>query len=179
MYGLIGTGLKLQYRENDVKTINASGPFTFDAHLFDFQNYDVTIHTLPTGPDQTCYVHNGQGMLIIENVTDVIVTCDAKFTVGGTVTGLMGSGVELLNNCGDSLEVNDNGSFQFPMFHNTGDVYSVSVKTQPTEPGLVCVVSAGEGSIFGASITDVLVTCGAQGLVFEDSCEFARQPAWP
>jgi hypothetical protein len=177
--GLIGTGLVLRNSTLEDKLFNSGGPFTFDVQLWNFQSYDVSVLTQPTGPDQNCSVENGQGMVIGANVDNVIVNCDAKYSVGGTVTGLVGSGIELLNNCGDDLGVGDNGDFQFPMFLDNGAPYSVTIKTQPSESGLVCGVSNGEGIISGASVTNVQITCGGQDAVFEDGFEAVTQQTCP
>lgn len=79
-------------------------------------------------------------------------------TIGGTVSGLVsGSTMALLNNGKDTVTVGKNGSFVFPGRLASGSRYDVSVGTQPAK--LRCIVQNGSGTIHGASITNVVVTC--------------------
>lgn len=81
-----------------------------------------------------------------------------KFSVGGTVSGLLDS-VTLRNNATNVLTVRKNGSFVFNTLLNTGDSYSVVVHTQPVDQ--VCTVSNASGVIANADVTDVTVSCGS------------------
>ena len=69
----------------------------------------------PTG--QTCTVANGSGTIGGADVTNVAVTCVTntipRYTIGGTVSGLSGSGLVLRNNGTDNRTVTANGSFTF------------------------------------------------------------------
>ena len=62
------------------------------------------------------------------------ITGGAKYTVGGTVTGLSGSGLVLQLNGGDSLSFNGNATFVFGTRLDNGAAYSVTVMTQPSNP---------------------------------------------
>jgi hypothetical protein len=55
-------------------------------------------------------------------------------SVGGTVSGLTGSGVVLLDNGGGSLPVAASGSFTFGTMVPGGGPYSVTVSSQPSNP---------------------------------------------
>ena len=81
------------------------------------------------------------------------------YTVGGTVTGLVGGGLTLTNNGGDYLEVDANGAFTFTTAIGAGDAYNVTISIQPNSPVQACTVSNGEGSVTGANITTVVVDC--------------------
>ena len=81
----------------------------------------------------------------------------ATFTVGGTVSGLVGPGLELQNNGSDTLTVDLDGPFTFATEVEEGTNYSVSVSTQPD--GQICSVSNGSGTVSDGNITDVLVAC--------------------
>ncbi len=80
----------------------------------------------------------------------------ASYTINGTVSGLSGT-VVLQNNSGDNLSVSSNGSFSFVTPVADGGAYSVSVHTQPA--GETCSVGTGSGTVAGANITSVVVTC--------------------
>lgn len=87
------------------------------------------------------------------------------YTIGGTVTGLTGTGlsgsVVLQNNGGDTLTVSANGSFTFAtsILANSYTLanYNVTVSIQPL--GQTCTVTGGRGEAT-ANVTSVVVTCG-------------------
>lgn len=89
----------------------------------------------------------------------VRITVSGRFTVGGTVSGLSGTGLVLSNNGTDNLAVNADGPFTFSKALPAGGGYSVSVATQPT--GQTCAVSQGSGSITNDNFNRVAVTCAA------------------
>ena len=92
-----------------------------------------------------------------QSAAPTTTTTTAAYTVGGTVTGLVGGGLTLSNNGGDNLEVDANGAFTFTKAIGAGDAYSVTVNAQPNSPVQSCTVSNGEGSVAGANITTVVV----------------------
>ena len=81
----------------------------------------------------------------------------AAYSVGGTVSGLAGGNLILINNETDALSVSSNGPFTFTLTSSGEGVYSVLLATQP--PGQVCTVANGSGVIAHANITDVTVAC--------------------
>jgi 6-phosphogluconolactonase (cycloisomerase 2 family) len=78
------------------------------------------------------------------------------YTVGGTVTGLTGA-VVLQNNGGDNLTISASGNFTFPLTVHNGNLYAVSVLTQPA--GQTCTVSTGAGTVSADNVTNVTVIC--------------------
>ena len=56
------------------------------------------------------------------------------YSIGGTVSGLAGSGLVLQNNGGDDLAISADGSFTFATPLVDGSSYEVTVLTQPTQP---------------------------------------------
>lgn len=77
------------------------------------------------------------------------------FTVGGAVSGLVGTLV--LQNNGTPITLNSNGSFTFPNPIAVGGAYAVSVLSQPT--GQICVVTNGSGTLPASNVTNVSVAC--------------------
>ena len=66
------------------------------------------------------------------DVTNVSVTCVTdEFTIGGSVSGLAGAGLVLLNNGVDNLAIGANGVFTFPATLPDGSSYAVTVLTPP------------------------------------------------
>ncbi|WP_420594305.1 Calx-beta domain-containing protein [Deinococcus sp.] len=81
-----------------------------------------------------------------------------NFTVGGTVTGLVGTGLVLRDH--KFLDITpSNGAFTFPQPTTTGFPYAVTVVSQPANPLQTCSVTNGTGTISNANVTNVNVTC--------------------
>ena len=158
--GLAGSGLVLSLNGSQSLPVAANGSFTFPTALADGSSYAVTVTTQPGTPAQTCTVSNGGGVLAGANVTNVAVACTTNtYTVGGSVTGLAGSGLVLSLNGSQSLPVAANGSFTFPTALLDGSSYAVTVTTQPSAPIEVCTVSNGSGTLAGANVGNVAVSC--------------------
>src|SRR6201999_917960 len=83
----------------------------------------------------------------------------SSFTVGGSVTGLIGSGLVLQDNGADSLTITTNGGFTFKTQLLTAAAYSVSIKTQPS--GQTCTQSQNTGTIASANVINVAIDCTA------------------
>ena len=80
------------------------------------------------------------------------------YSVGGSVTGLTGTGLALQNNGGDTLAVAAAATaFTFSTELLDLAAYDVTVSTQPT--GQTCSVTNGSGAIAAADVTDVVVDC--------------------
>jgi hypothetical protein len=154
---LTGTGLVLQNNGGNNLPVSASGAFTFSTPIASGGAYSVTVLSQPSG--QSCTVKNGNGT-VTANVTNVAISCaSTAFTVGGTVSGLTGTGLVLRNNGGNDLSISADGAFAFSTPVTAGGTYSVTVLTQPTGQG--CAVANGTGTIAGANVSNVAVTCAA------------------
>jgi hypothetical protein len=80
--------------------------------------------------------------------------------VGGSVSGLPGSGLILQLNGANDLPVSANGKFNFPKALAKGSTYSVSVKASPSFPvKQTCKVVQGSGKIANVNINNIAVTC--------------------
>jgi hypothetical protein len=81
-------------------------------------------------------------------------------TIGGSASGLSGSGLILQLNGANDLAVGANGKFSFPKALAKGNTYAVTVKASPSAPiKQTCTVSQGNGTIAAAAINNVAVTC--------------------
>ena len=163
--GLSGT-VVLQDNGGDDLSVSANGSFTFATALASGAAYSVTVKTNPSG--QSCSVASGSGTIASANVTNVAVSCtnSARYSVGGTVSGLSGT-VVLQDNGGDDLSVSANGSFTFATALASGAAYSVTVKTNPS--GQTCSVASGSGTIASANVTNVAVSCAATSATGSDN----------
>lgn len=153
--GLTGPGLVLQDNGGDNLAVNANATsFTFATPLASGSAYSITVLTQPTG--ENCVVTNGNGTAKA-NVTNASVVCTQLYAVGGTITGLHGSGLVLQDNGGSNLTVGANAtSYSFATPLAGGSAYSVAILTQPG--GENCTVSNGSGTV-STDVTNANVIC--------------------
>jgi 6-phosphogluconolactonase (cycloisomerase 2 family) len=116
-------------------------------------------------------VTNGSSTVNGANVTNVLVTCTAAYSIGYTVTGLTGSGLVLCVNysfagCNFDLDVDRNGPGTIDVSPDgssnlfaTGYAYQFKVETQPSIPAQSCVITNGSGTVGTADVTNVTVVC--------------------
>jgi len=159
--GYVGNGLVLQNNEDDELLISNNDDFAFATTLINGSEYAVTVKTQPSDPNQICTVGNGEGTVSGADVTNITVICKTTYTIGGTISGLTGSGLVLQNNGGDDLPISDNDNFEFDTAVLDGSDYAVTVQTQPSDPNQICIVGNGESTVSGALVTNITVTCEA------------------
>ncbi len=78
------------------------------------------------------------------------------FLVGGSVQGLSGT-LTLQNKGGNDLDISANGIFNFTTAFEDGSTYDVEVSVHPA--GQTCSVTEGTGTIHGAHISNITITC--------------------
>ena len=158
--GLAGSGLVLQDNNGNNLAVSANGSFTFTVAVASGAAYSVTVLTQPTNLSQTCLPTSNTGTVISSNVTSVSVACTTNtYTVGGSVSGLAGSGLVLRDNNGNNLAVSANGLFTFTVALASGTAYTVTVFSQPTNLSQTCVPTSNTGTVTSSNVTSVLVTC--------------------
>jgi len=81
------------------------------------------------------------------------------FTVGGTITGLTGSGLVLADTFTGPVTSISTSTFTLANALQIGAPYDVRVTTQPSNPAQNCTVANGSGVVQGANVTNVVVTC--------------------
>ncbi len=155
-----GVVLVLQNNGADSLTITANGAFDFATEVAEDADYLVTVATQPTTPNQVCTVVNATGTVAEDTpITDIAVTCVNSYTVGGTVSGLVGSGLILQNNATNDIAITEDGNFTFNTALVDADSYEVTIATSPTTPTQTCIVTNGSGVISSTDITEVSVVC--------------------
>ncbi len=159
--GLAGSGMAIALNGGDSLVVTANGSFAFPDTVADGATYGVTVVAQPTSPGQTCTITNDSGTIATADVSNVAISCTNNPShVGGTVSGLVGSGLVLENELGDDLAIGGNGSFTFATAVASGQPYSVTVATQPSSPTQTCVVGNAAGNVTsGYDISNVTVTC--------------------
>lgn len=103
-------------------------------------------------------------------------TPESLYGVGGTVTGLVNSGLTLENNGSDSLQV-AGVSFEFDTKLIDGASYSVSFASHPDQQ--LCSLANASGSVAGADVDDIDVQCrswGTAALIENSNSGHARFP---
>lgn len=157
--GLTTNGLVLRNNGSDDLTIAANATtFQFTTPVAAGGGYSVTAFAQPAG--LTCTVSNGVGSNVNTDITNIHIACsEITFKVGGTITGLTGSGLVLQNSGGDDLSVAGNATtFEFATQVAYGGGYAVTVLTQPT--GQYCSITNATGTNTTAQVTNVTLTCG-------------------
>lgn len=157
-----GNSVTLRINGSEDLVVSANGSFSFVNPLVDGTTYDVGVIVNPTTPNQVCSTSNGSGTISSANVTGIAVTCvTTTYSIGGSVSGLDGGSVVLQLNGGQNLSVAANGSFNFPTGLDDGTAWTVTVATQPSvpAPGQACTVSNGNGTLAGADVSTVQVSC--------------------
>jgi 6-phosphogluconolactonase (cycloisomerase 2 family) len=80
----------------------------------------------------------------------------------GTLSGLVGSGLQLQNNGAGGFQLNgaaSNGTDVLFAAVPFRTAYSLTVQTQPTNPSQTCIVANGTGTTGTADVTNIAVTC--------------------
>lgn len=157
--GLSGSGLKLKNNAEEL-AISNSGNFLFSESQRTGTSYSVSVATQPSSPTQVCSVSNGNGTIVNQNILDIAVVCSINsFTIGGLVSGLLGTGLVLQNNFADDLSINANGNFIFPQAIANAGSYNVSVLSHPISPTQVCSPANQVGTVNGANVENVSIIC--------------------
>lgn len=154
--GLTTSGLVLANGTNTVSIPANATSYTFPTQIGNYASYSVSVQTQPAR--LTCAVTNPNGTASGVDITYVNVTCTPNtYVLGGTVTGLTGTGLRLTNGS-DTLDVAAGSStFTFPTKVADGSVYGVAVLAQPT--GQTCTVTNGTAVMGAGDVTSVTVTC--------------------
>jgi hypothetical protein len=157
-----GNSVVLQNNGTESLTVSANGAFQFVNGLDSGDAFSVVVLTQPTG--QTCTVGGGTGTIDTssDDVTSVAVSCGTTASLGGTVTGLSGTGTTTLvlaNNGASLLAISGNGAFSFPGTIAAGTAYNVTVQSQPAPQNCLVTGGTGTGLISATSSTSVTVSC--------------------
>lgn len=140
-------------RNNIVSNSNARMPVTSGASQNTMANTNNTTSSPATTP-----VPNTAITVPQEGTPPPPATTPTKFTIGGTVAGLIGAGFILQNNAGDNITVSANGTFTFPTSLISGSIYNVSILSQLSNPIQFCTITNGSGTVSG-NVINIQITC--------------------
>ena len=158
--GLEGSGLELLMNDGDTLVVARNGSFAFAQPVSSGAHFAVTVRKQPVDPTETCVVSDGTGFVNRSDIRTISVRCTiTAYDVGGTVTGLAGSGLILQAPDGSAVALDSDGAFTFPRPVESGAQYSTSVVGQPTNPYQTCVIANASGTVGNSPVTDIRVTC--------------------
>ncbi|MCB1192996.1 MAG: hypothetical protein KDK90_21300, partial [Leptospiraceae bacterium] len=166
--GYTGSGLQITDGTSILNVASGATSFTFPA-IASGSAYTVSVLSQPTTPWQTCTVSNASGTVSNANITNVSINCVNKtYSVSGTIVGLVGDNMMLTDGTNTLGPIAATATtFTFPVIQS-GSAYGVVVTTQPygAPAGVwqTCSVTGGGngtggGTMAGANVTNVLITC--------------------
>ncbi len=156
----VGESVVLRNNGGDDLTVSANGPFIFATKVSGGGSYAVSVGTQPQG--MYCAVADSAGTASAD-VSNVAVACAAPYKVGGTVSGLVGQGLELALGS-QHVGISGNGSYAFPIAVAPGPYgQGVSIAQQPHSPAQQCIVQNPYFTMTPpnvSDISDVNIVCG-------------------
>ncbi|MEO6951899.1 MAG: hypothetical protein ABI321_08805 [Polyangia bacterium] len=111
--------------------------------------------TKPVGPGSGVVATGAPG----PEATRAAALVTFAFSIGGTVEGLVSTGLVLALEGGDAINIEEDGGFTFTTSIDRGAAYRVKVAAQPDAPAQVCTLAGGTGTMGTASVTSLHVTC--------------------
>jgi len=160
--GLTTSGLILYDASSLLSISSGATSFIFPTKVLSNYSYSVTVYSQPT--DSTCTITNGSGIAGTDDVSDIKVTCVAtSFKLGGTITGLTGSGLEIVNGSNDltiaaQTDPTKTDSWVFSTKVAENSHYGVTILNQPT--GQTCTIANALGTMPAAdNLTAIAITC--------------------
>lgn len=100
----------------------------------------------------------------------------ASKALGGTISGLQGSGLVLQLNTAETIApASGSGSFSFASGVAVGAPFSVTIQTLPSNPAQICGVTNGSGTV-GAASAAISVNCYAAGGAFIEKVSNTQDP---
>lgn len=159
--GLQGSGLVLAnaYTGEALPVEAGAESFTFSGTA---SFIDIAVVASPASPAQACTVAGGTGFVSGYTTPNLAVSCSSDIgMVGGTITGLKGDGLELVQSNGDVVKpAAGDTEFMFPTGLAAGMRYSVGIGHQPGGPVQTCTIRHGKGAMPDTSgVHDIEIHC--------------------
>lgn len=154
--GLTTNGLVLLDNGADATPISANATqYAMPTTIAYGATYAITVQDQPAG--LTCSAAGGAGTMGVGGATVAITCVPNTYPVSGTITGLISSGLVLLDNGSDATPIGVNAAqFIMPTPIAYGSPYSITIQSQPT--GVTCSISGGAGTM-GLGGATVPVSC--------------------
>ena len=137
-------------------TGTGTGEFYFPGLLESDDKYDVQVKSIPSNA-QKCEAFYNTGRVVYDVLSVRIICTLNQHELKGTVTGLTGANLVLVNGS-DKVAV-PAGATSFSMAKINEDApYGITVLTQPDNQ--TCTVTNGTGKMGATDVTNVAVACG-------------------
>lgn len=158
--GLQGSGLVLA-NAIDGRTLAVDAGATTFSFAVSNDYYNIVVLDSPRSPAQACTVTGGMGYGTQANSSATIECTSDVGLLGGTIVGLGGSGLELVQSNGDVVApAAGDKDFAFATGLSSGMRYSVGVGHQPVDPSQTCTIRRGRGAMPDeAGVRDIAIEC--------------------
>ncbi|MDX1961445.1 MAG: putative Ig domain-containing protein [Leptospiraceae bacterium] len=102
------------------------------------------------------------------------------FSIGGNVSGLLGSGLILKNLEVETITISTNSKYLFTTKLANNAKYSVTINKQPSSPNQICSVANSSGEIASNDVQNINVSCITSSFSYSNSSyEFTLNTAIP
>lgn len=163
------TALRLNSANITLSSINGlSGSFDLGTSFAENEPYHLMVKDTTTG--EVCSIQNGSGVMGTQDINNVTVICSGQgYSVGGSVSGLTGSGLVVSNQYDETKLSIAAGATQFvtPKVYAENGSYNLGISTQPS--GQFCTLSTPTnssqsqtqvyGSVGSNDINDLVINC--------------------
>ncbi len=155
--GLTGDGLVINLDHRESLAIAATDTtFTFTDLVPDTTSHTSYVVSQPAG--QICTFASNSAYVSGSNFTSLNLICSqGPHQIGGSVVGLQSSGLSLVLNDSEVLNVTSAGAFNFNTLMSDGMSYKTAINSQPE--GQVCSINSSTGSSISSSVADIYVEC--------------------
>jgi hypothetical protein len=154
--GMNRGGLILSNGGKQLVLATAVASFSFPDLLAPDTEYEVKVDQSPAG--QKCTPANNKNKINYYTYTTTVINCTTDpYPLGGTITGLTGSGLILANGDITAAPLPGATDFTFTTLIGNGFPYGVTVLQQPA--GQTCTVANGIGTMPLGAKHDIAVTC--------------------
>ena len=157
IYGLNRAGLILTTNGEELTVADSAGSFAFTKLLSPDTEFFVEVKKSPDG--QKCTPTNNKNKINYYTYNSTIINCTTdSYPLGGSVSGLTGSGLVLANGSSTVAILPGATSFVFTTLVPNRGPYTVTVLTPPD--GQTCTVTNGVATQMPmAAVNNVVVTC--------------------
>ena len=172
LFGVTKTGMTISNGGAAAVPVGPGAVFLFPALVPLDSDYDIKIVTRPPNTD-SCEVFNGKGNTGSFTPNNIVIQCIVTtYTLGGTVSGLVGGNL-VVNNGAQKVTI-PAGATTFTMTTPTtanpklGQVaedtpYGLTILEQPA--GLNCVIGEPNGVMPAAAVTNIAIKCTPKAAV--------------
>ena len=158
--GLNGSGLQVVTSDGVSTAVTGNGALTLSNRIPSGSTFAVSIRTQPSSPSQVCTINNATGTVTNNDINVLSIACVTNtYLMGGTLSGVLGTGLTIVSGNGQTLLLDRPGHFSFPSAISSGASYAVRVTAAPQQPAQLCEVTNASGTIADADVTDIVIQC--------------------